>query len=128
MTLVNLQTQFKKEIAPKLQKDLGLKNMNAVPKIKKITISVKIGSLTQKLGKDYSYVVDNLGKIAGQKAVVTKARKAISNFKLIEGAPVGVMVTLRGKRMYDFLSKLVNITLPRVRDFRGISTKSFDGN
>jgi large subunit ribosomal protein L5 len=128
MTLVNLQTQFKKEIAPKLQKDLGLKNMNAVPKIKKITISVKIGSLTQKLGKDYSYVVDNLGKIAGQKAVVTKARKAISNFKLREGAPVGVMVTLRGKRMYDFLSKLVNITLPRVRDFRGISTKSFDGN
>jgi len=128
MAPLDLKTQFKKEIAPKLQKDLGLKNANAVPKLKSITINVGIGSIITRQGKDYDYIVDNVAKIAGQKPVVTKARKSISNFKTREGVPVGVMVTLRGRRMYDFFSKLINITLPRVRDFRGLSPRSFDGN
>lgn len=128
MAPLDLQLQFKKEIAPKLQKDLGLKNANAVPRLKSITINVGIGSIITKQGKDYDYIVENIKKIAGQKPVVTKARKSISNFKTREGVPVGVMVTLRGRRMYDFFSKLINITLPRVRDFRGLSPRSFDGN
>lgn len=128
MTPLDLQAQFKKEIAPALQKELGLKNANAVPRLKKITINVGIGSIIQRQGKDYDYIVDNIGKIAGQKPVVTKAKKSISNFKTREGIPVGVMVTLRGRRMYDFFSKLINITLPRVRDFRGLSQKAFDGH
>ncbi len=128
MAPLDLKTQFKKEIAPKLQKDLGLKNANAVPKLKSITINVGIGSIITRQGKDYDYIVDNVAKIAGQKPVVTKARKSISNFKTREGVPVGVMVTLRGRRMYDFFSKLINITLPRVRDFRGLSQRAFDGN
>jgi len=128
MTPLDLQTQFKKTIAPALQKELGLKNANAVPKLKRITINVGIGSIIQRQGKDFDYIVDNIAKIAGQKPVITKARKSISNFKTREGIPVGIMVTMRGKRMYDFLSKLINITLPRVRDFRGLSPRSFDGH
>jgi len=128
MTPLDLQTQFKKTIAPALQKELGLKNANAVPKLKRITINVGIGSIITRQGKDFDYIVDNVTKIAGQKPVITKARKSISNFKTREGIPVGIMVTMRGRRMYDFLSKLINITLPRVRDFRGLSPKSFDGH
>lgn len=126
MTPKNLQTQFKKEIAAKLMKDLNLKNANAVPKVTKITVNVGIGSIIQKQGKDFAYIVDNIAKITGQKPVITTAKKSISNFKTRIGIPVGIMVTLRGKRMYDFLSKLINITLPRVRDFRGLPPKSFD--
>lgn len=124
----DLKTQFKEVIAPKLKEELGLKNTNAVPKLKKITLNIGIGSIIHSQGKDFSHVEENLARIAGQKPVVTIARKAISNFKIREGAPVGLTVTLRGKRMYDFMNKFVNITLPRVRDFRGLSPKSFDGN
>jgi len=128
MTPVDLKTQFKKTIAPALMKELGLKNANAVPKLKRITINVGIGSIVQRGGKDFQYIVDNVTKIAGQKPVITEARQSISNFKTREGMPVGIMVTLRGKRMYDFINKFINITLPRVRDFRGLSAKAFDGN
>ena len=124
----DLQTQFKKEIAPKLAKKLGVKNIHAVPKVTKITINVGIGSIIQNQGKDISHIEENLAKISGQKPVITKSKKAISNFKIREDMPVGLVVTLRGKRMYDFLNKLINITLPRVRDFRGLSEKAFDGN
>lgn len=124
----DLLTQFKTTIAPKLKEELGLSNTNAVPRLEKITLNIGIGSIIQNQGKDFSHIEENLAKIAGQKPVITKARKAISNFKVREENPVGLTVTLRGKRMYDFMNKLINITLPRVRDFRGLSPKSFDGN
>lgn len=124
----DLKSQFTEDIAPKLKEELGLKNVNAVPKVKKISLNIGIGSIIQGQGKDFSHIEENLAKMTGQKPVVTKARKAISNFKIRENVPVGLTVTLRGKRMYDFLSKLINITLPRVRDFRGLSPKAFDGN
>lgn len=125
---IDLQTRFHKEILPELKKSLNIKNENAVPKIQKVNISVGIGSYVKTHGKDFSNVVENVTKISGQKPVVTKARLAISNFKIRIGDPVGVSVTLRGKRMYDFLNKLINIVFPRVRDFRGISPKAFDRN
>ncbi len=128
MATKDLRTQFQEEIAPKLQKELGMKNVNQVPKVRKITLNVGIGSIIQSKGKDFSNIIENITKVAGQKPIVTKAKKAISNFKLREDNPVGVTVTLRGKRMYDFLGKLINVTLPRVRDFRGLSPKAFDGN
>lgn len=116
------------DIAPALQKELGIKNKMSIPKVEKIKINVGIGSFLQRSGgKDYTEIVENVSAIAGQKPVVVNAKKAISNFKLRQGMPVGVSVTLRGERMYDFLCKLINITLPRIRDFRGISKKSFDG-
>lgn len=124
---VDLQTRFKKEIAPKLKETLGIKSIMAVPKVLKVTINAGIGTYVKTHNKDYATVQDNIGKIAGQKAVVTKSRAAISNFKVKEGEIIGVMTTLRGKRMYDFLNKLINIVFPRVRDFRGISPRSFDG-
>lgn len=125
--LVDLKTRFNKEIAPELKKTLNLKNVMAVPKIAKVTINVGLGTYLKTHNKDYSSVVENLTKITGQKPVLTKAKQAISNFKTRKGEIVGIKVTLRGKRMYDFLNKLINITFPRVRDFRGISPKAFDG-
>lgn len=124
--ILPLREKFVKNIAPQLQKDLNIKNVSAVPRVKMIKLNVGIGKLTG-MGKDYTYVVDNLAAVSGQKPMVAKARIAISNFKLKKGQPVGVYVTLRGNRMYDFLNKLVNVVFPRVRDFRGISPKSFDG-
>lgn len=117
---------FNKEVIPALQKELGIKNPMAVPRILKVKLNVGIGTLTKNT-KDYSDVVNNVTKISGQKPVVTNAKIAISNFKLREGMPTGVTVTLRGKNMYEFIYRLVNIVFPRVRDFRGISPKSFDG-
>ncbi|MBU1992681.1 MAG: 50S ribosomal protein L5 [Patescibacteria group bacterium] len=122
----DLKTRFYKEIAPKLKEELGLKNIMAVPKIEKVQINVGTGSILQG-GKDNSQILENIAAITGQRPVTTKAKKAISNFKIREGLGVGVTVTLRGKRMYDFINKLVNVVFPRVRDFRGISPKSFDG-
>ena len=122
---LDLQTQFHKEIRPRLQKDLGLKNIFSVPQVTKVKINVGIGSFMEGK-KDHKEVVENIKLISGQQPIVTKARKAISNFKVREDDPVGVTATLRGKRMYDFINKLVNVVLPRVRDFRGISKKSFD--
>jgi len=124
--LLTLRERFNKNILPELQKELKVKNFNAIPRVKMVKINVGIGKLTG-LGKDYSFIVDNITSITGQKPMVAKARIAISNFKLKKGQPVGVYVTLRGNRMYDFLNKLVNVVFPRVRDFRGISPRSFDG-
>ncbi len=124
---IDLQTRFKKDIAPKLKEGLGIKNVMAVPRVTRITINAGIGTYTKTHNKDYSSVVENIMKITGQKPIVTRAKKAISNFKVKLNEPMGVVVTLRGKRMYDFLNKLVNIVFPRVRDFRGISPRSFDG-
>ncbi len=124
---ISLMETYKKEIAPKLQKELGIKNVNAVPALKTVKLNVGLGQfITAK--KDYSEVLDNIAAITGQRPVVTKAKKAISNFKLRQGVPVGVAVSLHGKRMYDFINKLVHITLPRIRDFRGLPLKGFDGH
>ena len=123
-----LETRFVKEIAPKLKDELQVKNVMALPKVTKVSINVGIGSYITKNGKDFDHIVENITNITGQKPVITMSKKAISNFKLREKQPVGIKVTLRGKRMYDFLNKLVNVVFPRVRDFRGISPKGFDGN
>ncbi|MFA6992866.1 MAG: 50S ribosomal protein L5 [Candidatus Gracilibacteria bacterium] len=122
-----LQDKFKNEIVPRLQKTLGIKNRMAVPKVTKVKINVGIGTYVKSHNKDYSNIVENITKISGQKPVLSKAKKAISNFKIKEGEIIGISVTMRGKRMYDFLNKLINIVFPRVRDFRGISKKAFDG-
>ena len=127
-TIQNLEEKYKTDIIPKLKELLKRENTLSIPKIDKVTINAGIGSYIQRHSKDYSNIVENLTNIAGQKPVITKASKSISNFKLREGNVVGCMVTLRGKKMYDFLNKLVNIVFPRVRDFRGLSPKSFDGN
>lgn len=118
---------FSKEVIPALQKELGIKNKMAVPRLDKVKLNVGIGTITKNT-KDFSDVVSNVAKITGQKPVVTNAKMAISNFKLRKGMPTGITVTLRGKRMYEFIYRLVNIVLPRVRDFRGLNPKSFDGH
>ena len=122
-----LLEQYKNEIRQDLKSKLGLKNIFEVPKIKKIILNMGIGE-----GKDDSKLIDkaleDLTLISGQKAVKTKSKKAISGFKIREGMPLGVKVTLRNKIMYEFLDRLVNIAIPRIRDFRGLDSKSFDGN
>ncbi len=118
---------FKSEVVPVLQKELDIKNPMAVPKLEKVKLNVGIGTLTKNT-KDFSDVVENVSKIAGQKPVITNAKVAISNFKLRKGMPTGITVTLRGKTMYDFVYRLVNIALPRVRDFRGLNLKAMDGH
>lgn len=122
-----MKTVYQKKVIPVLKQELGIKNRFAVPRIEKITINIGIGSYIRNADKNFDPVIENLTMLSGQKPVIVKARKAISNFKLREGNPVGLMVTLRGQRMYDFLSRLVNVILPRIRDFRGISAKGFDG-
>ena len=124
---MSLYEEMKSEIMPAVKKELGLKNIFAVPKIEKVRINVGIGSLAKQT-KDFSEVIDNITKITGQKPIITNAKIAVSNFKLRKGMPVGITVTLRGKRAYDLVDRLVNIVFPRVRDFRGLSTKSFDGH
>lgn len=126
--VTKLKERFAKEIAPKLQKDLGIKNTNAIPRLKKVTVNAGLGNFYTSGTKDFSEFVANITAMTGQKPIVTKAKKAISNFKIREEMPNGVMVTLRGARMYDFIEKLVNVVFPRIRDFRGIPDKSFDGN
>lgn len=117
---------YKQEIIPLLMKQFNYKNIMQVPKLHKITLNIGVGKATQdpKLLED---AVKDLELIAGQKPAIRKAKKAISNFKLRQGMAIGCMVTLRGARMYEFLDRLINIALPRVRDFRGVSDKSFDG-
>jgi len=124
---VNLYEKYKKEVVPALQKELGYKNVMQVPKIKKVIINAGIGRFVKE-PRYIDNVENTLTKITGQKPMRTKAKKSISNFKIREGMEIGVAVTLRGARMYQFLDKLVAITLPRVRDFRGLSDKSFDKN
>ena len=121
-----LKEKFEKEIAPALAKELGMSNPMAVPRLHKIVVNMGVGEATQNT-KMMDPLVRDLGDICGQKPVVTKAKKSIAAFKVREGQSIGVMVTLRGDRMYEFLDRLVNIVLPRVRDFKGVSTKSFDG-
>ncbi len=121
-----LKERFHKEIAPALMKEFDLKNPMAVPHLHKIVINMGMGDATQN-AKLMDPAVNELGQITGQKPVVTRAKKSIAAFKLRENMPIGVMVTLRGDRMYEFYDRLVSVVLARVRDFRGVSTKSFDG-
>src|SRR3989449_2403489 len=121
-----LKQHYTKLVVPALSKEFGYKNVMAVPKLEKISVNIGLGEATQN-AKLMDGAVNELGQIAGQKPVVTKARKSIAAFKLREGMSIGCMVTLRGDRMYEFFDRLVNVALPRVRDFRGVSSKSFDG-
>jgi large subunit ribosomal protein L5 len=121
-----LRDRYFKEVRPALMKEFNLENPMAAPKLEKIVVNMGVGDATQN-AKLIDPAVTEVGQIAGQKPVVTKARKSIAAFKVREGMPIGVMVTLRGDRMYEFFDRLVNIALPRVRDFRGVPTKSFDG-
>jgi len=121
-----LKEHYLKNVVPALKKEFGYENIMAVPKIVKVSINIGLGEATQN-AKLMDGAVSELGSIAGQKPVVVKARKSIAAFKLREGMPIGTMVTLRGDRMYEFLDRLMNVSLPRVRDFRGVSSKSFDG-
>ena len=121
-----LRARFEKELAPVLLKELELDNPMAVPRLHKIVVNMGVGEATQN-AKVLDPAVNELGQITGQKPVVTRAKKSIAAFKVRQGQSIGAMVTLRGDRMYEFFDRLVNIVLPRVRDFRGVSTKSFDG-
>jgi large subunit ribosomal protein L5 len=114
------------EIRPAIAKELGITNPMAIPRIEKIVINMGLGEATQNV-KIMDPLVADLASIAGQKPVTTRAKKSIAAFKLREGMPIGAMVTLRGEKMYEFLDRLISIALPRVRDFRGVSSKSFDG-
>jgi large subunit ribosomal protein L5 len=121
-----LKIRFRKEIVPNLMKELGLDNPNAVPRLEKIVLNMGMGeALTN--NKLLESAVEQLAVIAGQKPVITKSRKSIANFKLRQGQSIGCAVTLRADRMYEFLDRLVNVALPRVRDFKGVSPKAFDG-
>ena len=121
-----LKERYQKEISPALMKSLGLRNVMEVPRIKKVVINIGLGEALDN-PKALDAAVIDLTAIAGQKPIITKARKSIANFKLREGRAIGTAVTLRGERMWAFLDRLMNIVLPRVRDFRGVSAESFDG-
>jgi large subunit ribosomal protein L5 len=121
-----LRERYRSEVAPALMRELGYSNPMAVPRLEKIVLNMGLGEAVQN-PKVIDSAVEELTAIAGQKPVVTKAKKAISNFKLREGMPIGAMVTLRGDRMYEFLDRLVAAALPRVRDFKGVPDRSFDG-
>jgi large subunit ribosomal protein L5 len=124
--MARLQKQYREKIVPELMQKFGYKSVMEVPRITKITLNMGVGEAVNDK-KNIENAVADLTKIAGQKAVVTKARKAIANFKIRQGLPIGCMVTLRGQRMYEFLDRLVTIAFPRVRDFRGVSGRAFDG-
>jgi len=121
-----LKQRYAKEIAPAMGKEYGYKNVMAIPKLEKIVINIGLGEAIQN-SKLLDNAADELSQIAGQRPVITRAKKSIASFKLRKGMPIGCSVTLRGERMFEFLDRLVNTALPRVRDFRGLSTKSFDG-
>jgi len=121
-----LKEKYHKELKAALQKELGLENTMAVPRLEKIVLNMGLGEATQN-SKLVDPLVGDLTSIAGQKPVLTKAKKSIAAFKVREGMAIGAMVTLRGDAMYEFLDRLISVALPRVRDFRGVSTKSFDG-
>jgi len=124
--MTTLKEQYYSDLRASLQKELGISNVMEIPRIEKIVLNMGLGDAVQN-PKVVEKAAQELTLIAGQKAVVTKAKKSIATFKLREGMPIGARVTLRKDRMYDFLSKLINIALPRVRDFRGVSAKGFDG-
>ena len=121
-----LKERYENEVIPALKKEFGYDNAMAIPKLQKVVVNMGLGEATQN-AKIVDTGVDELGKITGQKAVVTRAKKSIAQFKVRQGMPIGTMVTLRGERMWDFLDRLISVALPRVRDFRGVSPKGFDG-
>jgi large subunit ribosomal protein L5 len=125
--MYRLQEKYQTEVRDQLMKEFSLGNVMQVPRLEKIVVNVGVGSETQDNSKALDAAVGDLTIITGQKPVVAKARKSISNFKLREGKPIGVKVTLRGQRMWAFLDRLVNVALPRVRDFHGVPSESFDG-
>lgn len=122
-----LRELYNKEMVPQLMKDFNYKNIMEVPKIEKIVINMGLGEAIQNV-KILDSAAEELSAISGQKTVITKAKKSIASFKLRQGMPIGCMVTLRKERMYEFLDRLLNVALPRVRDFKGVSAKGFDGN
>jgi large subunit ribosomal protein L5 len=124
--MARLQDQYKAEILPKMKEKFGYRNVMQVPRLSKIVVNMGLGDAIENV-KVIETAAAEIGIITGQKPVVTKARKSIANFKLREGVPIGVMVTLRRDRMYHFLDKLIAIALPRVRDFKGVSPRGFDG-
>ena len=121
-----LKDRYQKEVAPVLKKEFGYANVMAIPRIAKVVINMGLGEATQN-AKVADTGADELGRITGQKAMIRRATKSIAQFKLRQGMPIGAMVTLRGEQMYEFLDRLISIALPRVRDFRGVSPKGFDG-
>jgi large subunit ribosomal protein L5 len=126
MTMTRLEKQYNEKVAPELSKEFGYKSSMQIPGIKSVSLNIGLGEASQN-HKLIEEAVEDLSKIAGQKAVITRAKKSIAAFKLREGQPVGCRVTLRSDRMWDFLDKLINFSLPRVRDFRGIPDRGFDG-
>jgi len=124
--MARLRELYNKEIIPKLMKDFNYRNVMEVPKLEKIVINMGLGEAIQNV-KILDSAAEEMAAISGQKAVITKAKKSIASFKLRQGMPIGCMVTLRRERMYEFLDRLVNVSLPRVRDFKGVSGKAFDG-
>jgi large subunit ribosomal protein L5 len=121
-----LKERYDKEVAPALKKEFGYTNVMAVPKLQKIVVNMGLGEATQN-AKIIDTGADEVARITGQKPVATRAKKSIAQFKVRQGMPIGAMVTLRGDRMWDFLDRLISVALPRVRDFRGVSAKGFDG-
>ncbi len=122
--MANLKEKYMTELAPKLQEKLGLANKMLIPRMQKVVLNMAFGIVEKDVQK---HIIDDLTKITGQKPMLCKARKSISNFKLREGMIIGAKVTLRGKRMFDFIERLVNSALPRIRDFRGVPNRGFDG-
>nr|ART90459.1 LSU ribosomal protein L5p (L11e) [uncultured bacterium] len=125
-SVVRLRDKYRAEVVPALTKEFGYANIMAVPKVTKVVVNMGLGEATSN-AKVVDTGADELGKITGQKAAVRRAKKSIAQFKVRQGMPIGAMVTLRGDRMYEFLDRLMNVALPRVRDFRGVSPKGFDG-
>ncbi|HEV7472608.1 MAG TPA: 50S ribosomal protein L5, partial [Pyrinomonadaceae bacterium] len=121
-----LKERYQKEVAPAIAKEFGIANPMAIPRVQKVVLNMGMGEAIAN-AKILDTAADELRAVTGQKPVITKAKKSIASFKLRQGMPIGVMVTLRGDRMYEFLDRLVSIALPRVRDFRGVSPKAFDG-
>ena len=124
--MARLKQQYLSELAPKLVKELQLKNVMEVPRVEKVVVNMGLGEAIQNI-KVLESAVDELTRITGQKAVITRAKRSIASFKLREGMPIGCMVTLRRERAFEFLDRLINVALPRVRDFKGVSPKGFDG-
>ena len=125
-SVVRLRDHYRNQVIPQLKKEFGYSNVMAVPKVTKVVVNMGLGEATSN-AKVVDTGAEELGKITGQKAAVRRAKKSIAQFKVRQGMPIGAMVTLRGDRMYEFLDRLMNIALPRVRDFRGVSPKGFDG-
>jgi large subunit ribosomal protein L5 len=121
-----LRQRYEKDVVPALKKEFGYDNVMAIPKVKKVVVNMGLGEATQN-AKIVDTGADELARIAGQKPVITRAKKSISQFKVRKGMPIGTMVTLRGERMWEFLDRLIAVALPRVRDFRGVSPRGFDG-